>query len=152
VIFVTVGTHHQPFTRLIRALECFPPEELSVQHGYSPPPTRAAEACAFMGYDDVLERIGRARVVVTHAGVGTVLSAIRLGHVPVVVPRRAAFDEHVDDHQVDLTSAMAAAGKVLPVWHIDELEDIVASAPPPGAPEPTSATRLNAAVRHALLD
>jgi UDP-N-acetylglucosamine transferase subunit ALG13 len=50
---------------------------------------------------------------VTHAGVGSILSARRAGHVPLVVPRRRALGEHVDDHQVRFAAWMADRGQVV---------------------------------------
>jgi UDP-N-acetylglucosamine transferase subunit ALG13 len=38
-------------------------------------------------------------VVITHAGIGSAVSALRAGKRPVLVPRRKHFKEHIDDHQ-----------------------------------------------------
>jgi UDP-N-acetylglucosamine transferase subunit ALG13 len=43
-----------------------------------------------------------ADVVITHAGVGTIMHLLEMGIFPVVVPRRAKRNEHVDDHQVQI--------------------------------------------------
>jgi UDP-N-acetylglucosamine transferase subunit ALG13 len=51
-----------------------------------------------------------ADVVVSHAGVGSTIEALDSGHFPIVVPRRAAFGEHVDDHQVPLAVDVAKRG------------------------------------------
>ena len=47
-----------------------------------------------------------ADVVVAHAGVGTALAALEVGKCPVLVPRRLAHGEHVDDHQVQIASEL----------------------------------------------
>jgi hypothetical protein len=49
-------------------------------------------------------------VGVCHAGVGSALSALLVGKVPVLVPRRQKFGEHVDDHQVELAALLGDAG------------------------------------------
>jgi UDP-N-acetylglucosamine transferase subunit ALG13 len=69
--------------------------------------------------------------VVTHAGVGTILTALQLGTRPVVVPRLHAFAEAVDDHQVALARRLDSAGLVTLVEELDHLADAVAS---PGTP------------------
>lgn len=46
-------------------------------------------------------------VVISHAGVGSVLDFLDLGVVPVMVPRRSARAEHVDDHQLQVGLALA---------------------------------------------
>lgn len=51
-----------------------------------------------------------ADVVIAHAGTGTALTAFELGRCPVLVPRRVAHDEHIDDHQVGTAAALAARG------------------------------------------
>lgn len=54
-----------------------------------------------------------ADVIVTHAGVGSALAAIRAGHRAVYVPRRARHGEHVDDHQVEMARELDRRGLVL---------------------------------------
>jgi UDP-N-acetylglucosamine transferase subunit ALG13 len=154
VIVVTVGTHHQPFTRLIRALPSLPSDELVVQYGHSPSPPRrsAREAIPFLAYDRLAALMDAADVVVTHAGVGSVLTALRMGHTPIVVPRLERFDEHVDDHQVELTQSLEETGRVIAVWEMAELASAVASVPPRGEAHANgSAEPLHDAVRSACL-
>lgn len=62
----------------------------------------------------------QADVVITHAGVGTVLQLLDRGIAPVVVPRRRVRGEHVDDHQHQLVQLLADAG----VGHAVEVDDL----------------------------
>lgn len=64
-------------------------------------------------------------VVVTHSGVGTILNLLEAGIHPVVVPRRKARKEHVDDHQLQIAElvdglgiATVAEADVLSATHI----------------------------------
>ncbi|MGI8660160.1 MAG: glycosyltransferase, partial [Thermoleophilaceae bacterium] len=132
MIFVTVGTHHQRFDRLLDALGALD-GDLVVQHGPGAPPRGVAVARDFMPFDEMLARFREADVVVTHAGVGSILCATREGHVPLVVPRRADLGEHVDDHQLELTRALAARGSVIAVDDVGRLADTVAAAAPRGS-------------------
>jgi UDP-N-acetylglucosamine transferase subunit ALG13 len=91
-----------------------------------------------------------ADVVVTHAGVGSVLCAREAGHVPVVVPRLHRYDEHVDDHQLELVAALGANGHVVPVMDMAELGAAVQKAGR-RADTTTAPKPLHAAVRGALL-
>jgi len=150
VIFVTVGTHQQPFPRLIEALASLEPADLIVQHGNSPAPEGAREAVPFLPFPDILDRMRAAQAVVSHAGVGSILLARRLGHTPVVVPRQRRYDEHVDDHQVGLTRAFAEVHLVIPVWDVNGLKAAVAGVPPLAMSRPAKATALQQAVRRAL--
>jgi exopolysaccharide biosynthesis glucuronosyltransferase PssE len=151
LIFVTVGTHHQPFQRLLDALGSLPPAELVVQFGHGSPPAGVRQATAFMGFGEMLEHFSAANAVVTHAGVGSILCARRAGHVPVVVPRQRRYSEHVDDHQLELTRALDARGAVVAVWDVDRLAAAVASAAGRGSRSPAANGRLPQAVRAALL-
>ena len=63
---------------------------------------------------DEFDRCARdADVVVTHAGVGTIMHLLEMGIYPVVVPRRAIRKEHVDDHQVQIANLIHAKGIAL---------------------------------------
>ena len=54
--------------------------------------------------------MAEADVVIAHAGTGTALTAFELGCCPVLVPRRARYAEHIDDHQVGTAAALATRG------------------------------------------
>ena len=149
MIFVTVGTHHQPFERLLGALDGLD-DELVVQYGPGQPPA-ASHAEAFMPFDEMLARFREADTVITHAGVGSIICASREGHVPLVVPRRHDLGEHVDDHQVELTRALAQRGSVVAVWDVERLAEVVAAAPPRRAPSTAVEPALCPGVRSALL-
>ena len=66
------------------------------------------------------ELASQAGVVVTHGGVGNVIALLQLGVYPIVVPRRRARDEHVDDHQREICEILQNAGIAL-VCEADEL-------------------------------
>lgn len=122
MIFVTVGTNEAPFDRLLRALDngrC--DEELLVQHGPSEVRPAGAQCVAFLPYDELADAIRRARVVVMHAGVGSIMTALANGKRPIVVPRLRRFGEAVDDHQVALGRRLGAAGLVTLVESADEV-------------------------------
>lgn len=154
MIFATVGTHQDGFPRMLRALEALPladGEELVVQHGHGAPPANATRAEAFLPFPAMAELFAAARVVVTHAGVGSILLATRAGHTPIVVPRLARNGEHVDDHQVELARALERDGRVVVCWDEAQLPQLVASVPPrrsAAAPqERPLATAVGAALR-----
>jgi beta-1,4-N-acetylglucosaminyltransferase len=101
MILVTVGTNEARFDRLLLALDGIGErEELVVQHGPSPVRPERATCHESLPYEELGALIRRARVVVAHAGVGSVLTALVNGKRPVVVPRLKRFGEAVDDHQL----------------------------------------------------
>jgi UDP-N-acetylglucosamine transferase subunit ALG13 len=114
VIFVSVGTNEAPFDRLLEAVASLRlDEEVVVQHGHSarlgPPGARLVD---FLSFEEMVDHIRDARVVVTHAGVGSAMVSLANGKRPVVVPRRRSFAEAVDDHQLQLGRRLAQAGLV----------------------------------------
>ena len=114
MIFVTVGTNEARFDRLLEAVAALSiSEELVVQHGHSSAiAISQAETVDFLPFKEMVETIRRARAVVTHAGVGSIMVSLANGRRPIVVPRRKAFGEAVDDHQLQLGRRFAEAGLV----------------------------------------
>lgn len=103
MILVTVGTHPQPFDRLVRAAEALAVslgEEVVVQRGASRVPTPHCRSVNLLPHGELLALMERARLVVCHTGPSTLMQALDRGHVPVVVPRSHLHGEHVDGHQL----------------------------------------------------
>ena len=112
VIFATCGSSHFRFDRMMKALATLPIADLHIQHGPAEPPA-CARAYRYLSFESIVERIEAADVVVSHAGVGSILCAIRAGHTPVIFPRLRRYSETVDDHQAELAEALAIRGNVL---------------------------------------
>lgn len=117
--FVAVGTHRQPHRRLLAIVA------RAIEDGLLPPPIRAqvgpaawtangAEVADYMPTEELEAAVRSAAVVVCHGGAGIICSALAAGRKPIVIPRRAAFGEHVDDHQYQLTSKLADLDLVVP--------------------------------------
>jgi UDP-N-acetylglucosamine transferase subunit ALG13 len=134
MIFVSVGTHEAPFDRMLRAVDdLHSEEELVVQYGPSLVRSDGASEFDYLGFDEVVEYIRQARAVFMHAGVGSVMISLANGKRPIVMARRREFDEHVDDHQVELARRMEASGLVTVVDDTEALAAaLAAAARPPG--------------------
>lgn len=150
MIFATVGSTQIRFDRFTAALAMLPGERLLVQHGPMDAPAGAARAVPYMQFPEIVESMERADTVVCHAGAGSILCALRVGHTPVVMPRLKLFEETVDDHQVEFSRALAAEGKVIAVEHSSQLAAAVAAAPSRRTPEERGALPIQTAVREAL--
>lgn len=137
MIFVSVGTHEAPFDRMLRAVHDLRlDEELVVQHGPSGVRCGGALEHEYLSFDEVVAYIRRARTVVMHAGVGSVMVSLANGKRPIVMARRLEHGEHVDDHQVELARRMAAAGLATFVDDAEELRGALGrGAQPAGALE-----------------
>lgn len=128
MIFVTVGTQEFPFDRLLSGLEGVD-EELVVQGGPSTVRPDGATWFDYLSYPEVRELARRARVVVCHAGVGSVMTAVAEGKRPVVVPRLKRYRETVDDHQLPFARRLAEAGLVTLVEDASRLREAIAETP-----------------------
>lgn len=149
MIFATCGSSPAQFCRMMEALGSLPPEQLHVQHGpVSPPP--CARAYDYLPFNRMVELIEAADVVVSHAGVGSIMCALRAGHVPIVFPRLKRYDETVDDHQAELAEALAKRGTVMVAWTVEELRDCVARVPSRSVAHQLGGEGLGAAVRAAI--
>lgn len=108
MIFVTVGTHEQQFDRLIEEVDNLKrtnsiSEDVLIQSGYSNYKVKYCKNKKFLNYDEMIEAITQARIVITHGGPASFLVPLSLKKKPIVVPRMMKFNEHVNDHQVDFT-------------------------------------------------
>ena len=104
MILVTVGTHPQPFTRLIDAVaKAVDDENLKViaQVGTASAGEYPFETFDYAPQEKLTQLMKASEMVITHGGPGSAIAALRLGKPTIVVPRRHQFGEHVDDHQVD---------------------------------------------------
>jgi UDP-N-acetylglucosamine transferase subunit ALG13 len=150
MIFVTVGTLHFPFERLLRAVDELPgDEELIVQSRANCVPPARARLVQDLPYEQLVEDVRRARVVVCHAGVGSVLTALANDKRPIVFPRLQRYGEAVDDHQLSFGRRLAEAGLVTFVEDPAQLAAAVAS-PAPVVSHNGGANRLALDVRATL--
>ncbi len=123
-LFVTVGTDHHPFDRLIlwidRWLAAGGREKVRalIQVGTSVQPTNT-EFTDYLDHDAMQGAMQDAGLVVCHGGPGTIMLAASAGIRPIVVPRVKALGEHVDDHQVAFTQRMSADGTI----HLADTEE-----------------------------
>jgi UDP-N-acetylglucosamine transferase subunit ALG13 len=131
MIFVTVGTHEQQFNRLVKAVDDLAADgtiaELVFQQtGYSDYVPAHCEHSQFVPAQRMQELMSEASVVITHGGPSSFVEAMAAGKAPVVVPRRAEYGEHVNDHQADFVRIVAERiGGIMPVYDVAELPQAI---------------------------
>ncbi|MFN8020083.1 MAG: glycosyltransferase [Acidimicrobiales bacterium] len=121
-VFVTVGTFGYPFDRLMRRVRDVVPAdwELVVQHGVSQP-VPGAENHRTLEYEAVRREMEAASLVISHLGVGTLVTAARVGVPLVAVPRCRSHGEVVDDHQSELLDRVGDRPGVTAIADVDHL-------------------------------
>lgn len=114
-IFVTVGTDHHLFDRLMRWVDNWVVDptgpRLIVQSGTSSPPEQVPSR-AYLDYEDMCAAIEGSVGVVCQGGPATIMEVRRSGRIPIVVPRRASLGEHVNDHQWLFSKRLARESQI----------------------------------------
>lgn len=133
MIFVTVGTHEQPFNRLVQEIDNLKrdgviTEDVIIQTGYSTYEPKYCQWDKLIPYKQMIKNVEDARIVITHGGPASFIMPLQIGKTPIVVPRQKKFDEHVNDHQVEFARNVAERmGTIIPVEEITKLKDIILS-------------------------
>ena len=131
MIFVTVGTHEQPFNRLIEKVdelveEGVIQEDVIMQTGFSTYEPKHCKWSKLIPYQQMVKNVADARIVITHGGPASFIMPLQIGKTPIVVPRQKQFDEHVNDHQVEFARNVAERmGTIIPVEDIEERGKII---------------------------
>lgn len=131
MIFVTVGTHEQPFNRLVEYMDKWAAEhdeEVIMQTGFSTYEPKHCEWSKLYPYSQMVELVEKARIVITHGGPSSFIMPLQIGKVPIVVPRKKEYDEHVNDHQVEFSKAVAERLRnIIVVNSISKLGNFISS-------------------------
>ena len=131
MIFVTVGTHEQPFNRLLQKIDEVKEkgiinEEVIMQTGFSTYEPKYCTWSSLLPYSQMVQNVKEARIVITHGGPASFIMPLQIGKTPIVVPRQKKFDEHVNNHQVDFSKAVAERmGTIITVVDINDLENTI---------------------------
>lgn len=126
MIFVSVGTWHLGFDRLIEALDHLADsrvidEETIVQVGNSQYMPRNFKAIKFCTPVEFEKLVADSRVLITHAGVGAMMTGILNDRPVVVLPRKANLQEADDDHQFNTAEQFEKEGMVLVAYDTENL-------------------------------
>jgi UDP-N-acetylglucosamine transferase subunit ALG13 len=131
MIFVTVGNHYQGFDRLIKKVDeiaCRISNDILIQKGYSPYSPQRARYFEFCPIQTAIEYIRTSELVISHAGIGTIILCREYGIPLLIFPRRKKFGEHGTDHQMEIAKAIEERrdNHIFIVYEEDQLEAKVA--------------------------
>ena len=131
MIFVTVGTHEQPFNRLIQYIDNMKrdgkiQEEVVMQTGYCTYEPQYCTWSKLIPYKEMIEKVKEARIVITHGGPASFVMPLQIGKTPIVVPRQYEFGEHVNNHQLEFANnVQRRMGTIITIEKIDDLENAI---------------------------
>ena len=133
MIFVTVGTHEQPFDRLVQKVDELKrdniiKDDVIIQTGFSTYEPKYCQWSKLIPYQQMVKNVADARIVITHGGPASFIMPLQIGKTPIVVPRQHKFNEHVNDHQVEFVRNVAQRmGTIIPVEDIETLGEVVSN-------------------------
>ena len=118
MIFLTVGSWHRGFDRLVREVDTLKKngvisEEVLAQIGSSSYRPTYLNAIDYFSPGEFVNVLGRSRIVISHAGMGTIIEAVSRKKTVIVVPRMARLGEANTDHQFDTARQLEVEGKIL---------------------------------------
>ena len=129
MIFVSLGTNDKSFKRLLDKID----SEISlgnikdkvvVQSGYTKYESKNMDIIDLMPMDLFNKNISECDILITHGGVGTILDGLKLGKKIIAFPRLSKYQEHVNDHQVEIINEFYECGYIL-TGEIDDLVSLI---------------------------
>ena len=131
MIYVTVGTHEQPFNRLVQCVDELKgkgiiDEEVIIQSGFSDYEIKNCKHKDLFDQNDVLVNYEAARIIIMHGGPSSIIQALQEGKVPIVVPRQKKYNEHINDHQLEFCRAVSKRyNNIILIEETDKLEEAI---------------------------
>ena len=134
MIFVTLGSQKFPFDRLLQELDRLIEagvitEPVFAQTGYSAYAPKHFAYEPFLDRDTFGAKMQEASTVITHAGTGAIIGAVKAGKKVIAVPRLARYGEHVDDHQTQIIAQFNDMNLILGLDGVEQLEAAVRELP-----------------------
>lgn len=128
MIFVTVGTHEQPFNRIIEAVDKLKEnniikDDVFVQTGYSTYIPKHCDFEKFLTYDQMEFYAKESDIMITHGGPASIFLAYKYKKKPIVIPRDSKFKEHVDNHQILFSNRIS--NKIIRLTDVENLEECI---------------------------
>ena len=133
MIFVTLGTQDKPFNRLLVAVEKaiddgFITDDVVVQVGFTKFKSDKMKVFDLIGQEDFASYMKQADLLITHGGVGSIITGLNLGKKIIAAPRLAKYGEHVNDHQLQIIKCFWQKKYILPLYEFEKLGEVLQAA------------------------
>lgn len=128
MIFVSAGTQF-PFDRLIEMVDSLADETgeeivaQAIPDKYEP---RNFSLLGIIPQHEYADLVSKCDLVVAHAGMGIIITAMRLGKPIIVLPRLASMGEHRNEHQTSTAQHLQQMGYVTVISGLDDLREYAA--------------------------
>lgn len=135
MIFVILGTQDKKFPRLLEAIQkqidegkIDKKEEIIVQAGSTKFESKDMKIVDYLPVNEFEELIDKADIIICHAGVGTILTALKKGKKIIAAARLKKYGEHVNDHQLQILDNFTKKGYILPLEDFDKIDVLIKKA------------------------
>lgn len=130
MVLVLLGTQANDFSRLLKEIEKLIidgtiKEEVIVQAGSTKYESKYMKQFDMIAKEEIEDLKKQANYIITHGGVGSIVSCIKMGKKVVAVPRLAKYSEHVNNHQIQIIENMQQKGYIEGVIDIEELKEAI---------------------------
>lgn len=128
MILVLLGTQNNSFHRLLEEIQRNIDngnikEDVIVQKGYTKFESKDMTLYNQIPIDEMKNLIKQADLVITHGGVGSIISSIEQGKKVIAVPRLKKYGEHVNDHQIDIVKSFDESEYIIGIDDISKLSE-----------------------------
>lgn len=118
MILVTLGTQKQSFIRLLKMIDkCIEngtiTDKVIVQAGHTKYDTKNMEIFDFVSISELDKLVSECDLLITHGGVGSIMTALRKGKKVIAVARLFKYKEHVNDHQLQIVNEFSNKNYIL---------------------------------------
>lgn len=130
MILIVLGTQKFQLNRLLEKMDELVAngtikDEVYAQVGYSDYIPQHYDHTRFVDKELFEKKISECDILLAHSGVGTIISGLS-HHKPVIVfPRLSKYNEHVDDHQLEIAKSFSEQNFVLTCDNADSLVDMI---------------------------
>lgn len=130
MILVTLGTQDKPFNRLLERIDeqiekGNIKEEVVVQAGFTKYESKNMKIFDLVDREEFQKLITKCDLLITHGGVGSILTGLKNNKKVIVCPRLSKYGEHMNDHQIQIVSNFAKEGYILEYLDNNDLGDIL---------------------------
>ena len=126
------GVHEHGFNRLVRVVDELAGQgvihDVFIQTGFSTYLPKYCKWCKAIDFLEFEKCMDKAEIVITHGGAGCIAGAIERNKPTIVVPRLKKYNEHNNDHQLELASALGKSGRVLVAYEVNDLAQLIEKA------------------------
>ena len=126
MIFVCVGSREYQFDRLLKKIDDLIiqgeiNDKVFAQIGQSNYIPKYYEYKRYLSVEEFKENQKKANLIISHAGTGALIGALKMGKKVIAVPRLKKYGESIDDHQIQVAQVLAQEGYLKCVLDIDDL-------------------------------